>query len=67
MKQAEVSKQPEAAGAAPELSVFSILRASQCSQCKVKLESGSFLTLEKGQPLCMTCADLDHLSLSPER
>jgi hypothetical protein len=65
MKQPEVSKQPEAAGAAPELIVFSILRASQCSQCKVKLESGSFLTLEKGQPLCMTCADLDHLVFLP--
>ena len=64
MKQPEVSKQPEAAGAAPELIVFSILRASQCSQCKTKLESGSFLTLEKGQPLCMTCADLDHLTRS---
>ena len=67
MKQPEVSKQPETGGAAPELVVFSILRASQCSQCKTELESGSFLTLEKGQPLCMTCADLDHLSLSPER
>ena len=65
MKQPEVSKQPEAPGAAPELIVFSILRASQCSQCKVKLESGSFLTLEKGQPLCMTCADLDHLVFLP--
>jgi hypothetical protein len=65
MKQAEVSKQPEAAGAAPEPIVFSILRASQCSQCKVKLHSGSFLTLEKGQPLCMTCADLDHLVFLP--
>jgi hypothetical protein len=41
------------------------LRASQCSQCKTKLESGSFLTLEKGQPLCLTCADLDHLVFLP--
>jgi len=65
MKQPEVSKQPEAAGAAPELIVFSILRASQCSQCKTKLESGSFLTLEKGQPLCMICADVDHLVFLP--
>jgi len=65
MKQPEVSEQPEAAGAAPELIVFSILRASQCSQCKTELESGSFLTLEKGQPLCMTCADLDHLVFLP--
>jgi hypothetical protein len=65
MKQPEVSNQPEAAGAAPELVVFSILRASQCSQCKTELESGSFLTMEKGQPLCMTCADLDHLVFLP--
>ena len=65
MKQPEVSKQPEAAGAAAEPIVFSILRASQCSQCKTKLESGSFLTLEKGQPLCTTCADLDHLVFLP--
>src|SRR5271157_1575000 len=65
MKQPEASKQSEAAGAAPEPIVFSILRASQCSQCKVKLESGSFLALEKGQPLCMTCADLDHLVYLP--
>src|SRR5208337_895045 len=61
----EASKQSEAAGGAPELIVFSILRASQCSQCKTELESGSLLTLEKGQPLCMTCADLDHLVFLP--
>jgi hypothetical protein len=65
MKQPEVSKQSEAAGAAPELIVLSILRASQCSKCKTELESGSFLTLEKGQPLCVDCADLDHLVFLP--
>ena len=65
MKQPEMSEQPEAAGAASGLLVFSIVRASQCSQCKTELESGSFLTLEKGQPLCMTCADLDHLVFLP--
>ena len=65
MRQHEVSKQPEGPGSAGELVVFSILRASQCSQCKTKLESGSFLTLEKGQPLCLTCADLDHLVFLP--
>jgi hypothetical protein len=65
MKQAEASKQSEAASAAPEPIVFSILRASQCSECKTELHSGSFLTLEKGQPLCMTCADLDHLVFLP--
>jgi len=65
MQQPEVPKQPEATGSAQELVVFSILRASQCSQCKAELESGSFLTLEKAQPLCMTCTDLDHLVFLP--
>jgi hypothetical protein len=60
-----MSKQSQVGVAAPELVVFSILRASQCSQCKAELHSGSFLTLEKGQPLCMICADLDHLVFLP--
>jgi hypothetical protein len=45
--------------------VFSILRDSQCSKCKVELPSRSFLRMEGGQPLCMTCADLDHLVYLP--
>jgi len=45
----------------PELVVFSILRDSECSQCKAELGKNSFLVMEKGQPLCLTCADLDHL------
>ena len=65
MEQPEVSRQAEGAGGEGGLVVFSILRASQCSQCKTELESGNFLTLEKGQPLCMICADLDHLVFLP--
>jgi hypothetical protein len=26
---------------------------------------GSFLSMEKGQPLCLSCADLDHLVFLP--
>ena len=26
---------------------------------------GNFLFMEKGQPLCLTCADLDHLVFQP--
>jgi len=52
---------PVDAEARPELVVFWILRDSQCSQCKADLWKGSFLVMEKGQPLCLTCADLDHL------
>lgn len=45
--------------------VFWILRDSACSQCKADLPSGSFLLMENGQPLCLTCADLDHLVYLP--
>ncbi len=52
-------------GEPPEIVVFWILRDSQCSQCKTELPSGSFLLMEAGQPLCLTCADLDHLIYLP--
>jgi len=48
-----------------ELVVFSILRASACSECGEELWKGSFLTMEKGKPLCLRCADLDHLEYLP--
>jgi hypothetical protein len=46
---------------APEIVVFEIVRDSHCSQCKSELPRGSLLLMEAGQPLCMNCADLDHL------
>lgn len=49
----------------PEIVVFEILRDSQCSQCKSELPRGSFLLMEARQPLCMNCADLDHLVFLP--
>ncbi len=36
-----------------------------CSACKTELYRGNFLLMEKGQPLCLTCADLDHLDFLP--
>jgi hypothetical protein len=36
-----------------------------CSECKTELFKGNFLFMEKGQPLCLTCADLDHLDFLP--
>ena len=44
-----------------EIVVFMILRDSVCSECEEELGRGQFLRLEDDQPLCMTCADLDHL------
>jgi hypothetical protein len=36
-----------------------------CTECKVELSKGNFLFMEKGQPLCLSCADLDHLDYLP--
>lgn len=51
-------------GAAPiskDLVVFSILRDSKCAECGGELWHGSLLYMESGRPLCLRCADLDHL------
>jgi hypothetical protein len=53
--------QPEA----KELVVFDILRESQCADCKKELPGGNFLFMEGERPLCLTCADLDHLVYLP--
>lgn len=41
--------------------VFSIVRDSACAECGEELGKGRFLTLEDRRPLCLACADLDHL------
>jgi hypothetical protein len=35
------------------------------SECGADLLTGNFLLMEKGQPLCLTCADLDRLVFLP--
>ena len=52
-------------GKPANLVVFSILRDAACSQCKTELPSRSFLVMEGGRPLCLSCADLDHLVYLP--
>src|SRR5438093_2884826 len=47
------------------LVVFSILRDSKCVECGEELWKGNFLFLEHGRPLCLRCADLDHLVYLP--
>jgi len=61
MKTCESNKpgQPE------EIVVFSIVRDSACSECGAELWKGSFLKMEKNKPLCLECADLDHLVYLP--
>jgi hypothetical protein len=51
--------------AANELAVFWIVNDSACSECHAELLKGRFLTLEHDKPLCLKCADLDHLVYLP--
>ena len=48
-----------------DIVVFSILRPSACSECGAELWKGSLLRMEKQKPLCLECADLDHLVFLP--
>jgi hypothetical protein len=50
---------------AKDLVVFDILRASKCTACGKELLGGDFLFMEGERPLCLTCADLDHLVYLP--
>jgi hypothetical protein len=55
-------------GTSPELKdlvVFDILRDSECAECRKRLLARDFLFMEDGRPLCLTCADLDHLAYLP--
>src|ERR1700757_3745103 len=48
-----------------DIVVFSILRESVCAECGRELLKGDFLRMEAGRPLCLMCADLDHLVFLP--
>src|SRR5437879_13327160 len=47
------------------LVLFDIRRASKCADCGKGLLGGDFLFMEGERPLCLTCADLDHLVYLP--
>ena len=50
----------------PDLVVFEKVSAEgACSECGVELNKGDLLFMEQGQPLCLTCADLDRLVFLP--
>lgn len=44
-----------------DIVVFSISRASECSECGAELWKGDFLKKEGEKALCLSCADLDRL------
>jgi hypothetical protein len=45
--------------------VFKVRRETRCTECGQELWPGSLLRLEKGEPLCLECADLGHLEFLP--
>ena len=50
----------------PELVVFEkVGDEGKCNECEAELFTGDFLLMEKGRPLCLTCADLDGLVFLP--
>ena len=57
------SMQPKAKG--EDIVVFSILRESACAECGRELWKGALLRMEADRPLCLACADLDHLVFLP--
>jgi hypothetical protein len=51
---------------APDLVVFEkVSEEGNCSECGAELLQGNFLVMEKGRPLCLACADMDHLVFLP--
>ncbi len=51
--------------ATKDLVVFDIVRESKCAECGRELEKRDFLFMERERPLCLSCADLDHLVYLP--
>jgi hypothetical protein len=48
-----------------DIVVFEILRDTRCAECGEELWKGRWLRLEQERPLCLACADLDHLVFLP--
>ena len=63
MKSTPADQQPSVE--AKDLVVFGILRESKCADCGKELLGRDFLFMEHARPLCLACADLDHLVYLP--
>jgi hypothetical protein len=56
------AKQRERLSAPPDLVVIQPLNDWTCAECQ---ETDDLLIMDSNQPLCMTCADMDHLLFLP--
>lgn len=62
----EIEKQPGPDSAPGELVVFFVQRDAECAECGRDLPGGATIALNKERkPLCLECADLDHLDYLP--
>jgi hypothetical protein len=62
LSEAKKSRLAEKQGRAPDLVVISPLKEWTCGECG---GTGDLLFMEGDGPLCLECADLDHLALLP--
>jgi hypothetical protein len=53
--------EPPASKSSDDIVVFIIRRDTKCAECGEELGKGRWLRLENERPLCLACADLDHL------
>lgn len=62
-----VNEKPQEKGRKYELTVFIISGAAKCAECGAELGKGAWITLQGSdrQPVCLNCADLDHLAYLP--
>ena len=42
-----------------------VSESATCSECQTEVYQGELLYMERGTPLCLACADLDHLEFLP--
>ena len=63
MAERHASRPPKRSSQSSDLVVISALREWTCSQCGS--DAGRLLMMDDAGPVCMTCADLDHLVFLP--
>ncbi len=49
----------------PDLVVFMVVRDTACEECGAEIHKHDFLFMDNNRPLCLNCADLDHLVYLP--
>ena len=49
----------------PELVAFTVFREEPCQECGRELAKGDLVVMDGMRPVCLACADLDHLVFLP--